>query len=120
MFYPLSTQLVSSTGHIKPESTVPTVGQLRASTMPSLQQTIYGLQPLEQSDKTNKYEGGRPHITISHPRAAPSSISAEEFLLARASLSPGYNHNMAATRDARTSNIHEDTPRFRDQIDIIA
>ena len=66
------------------------------------------------------YEENRPQITISHPRMAPSSISAEEFFLARSSFSPAYNHNMAATREARTSNIHEDTPRFKDQIDIIA
>ncbi len=120
MFYPLSTQLVGLTGQVKPESLVQPLGQLRASTMPSLQQTVYGLEPLEQGNKSHKYEGSRPQVTISHPRMAPSSISAEEFFLSRASFSPVYNHNMAATRDARTSNIHEDTPRFRDQIDIIA
>ncbi len=120
MFYPLSTQLVGPIGQTNPETMVEPIGKLRASTMPSYQQTIYGLEPLEQGFKSNKYEENRPQITITHPRMAPSSISAEEFFLARASFSPAYNQNMAASRDARTSNIHEDSPRFRDQIDIIA
>lgn len=120
MFYPLSTQLTGPIGQIKTETMVQPLGQVRANSMPSLQQTVYGLEPLEPSNKSYKYEESRSQVTISHPRMAPSSISAEEFFLARASLSPAYNHNMAATRDARTSNIHEDTPRFRDQIDIIA
>ena len=120
MFYPLSTQLVGPTAQIKPDAVVQPLGHIRANTMPTLQQTIYGLEPLDEVKKSQRYEENRPQITISHPRMAPSSISAEEFFLARSSFSPAYNHNMAATREARTSNIHEDTPRFKDQIDIIA
>ena len=120
MFYPLSTQLVSPISQANPEKMVEPLGKLRASIMPSHQQTIYGLEPLEQGFKYNKYEENRPQVTITNPRMAPSSISAEEFFLARASLSPAYNHNMASTRDALTSNIHDDTPRFKDQIDIVA
>ena len=85
--------------------------------MPTLQQTIYGVEPLDEVKNltgTRKTDHKlRYHIRMLHLH------SAESFS-ARSSFSPAYNHNMAATREARTSNIHEDTPRFKDQIDIIA
>ena len=120
MFYPLSTQLVGPTAQLKPDTMVQPLGHIRANTMPTLQQTIYGLAPLDEVKSSHRYEENRPQSTLSHPIRAPSGISSEEFFLARASFSPAYNHNMAATREARTSNIHEETPRFKDQIDIIA
>ncbi len=79
MFYPLSTQLVGPTAQIKPDAVVQPLGHIRANTMPTLQQTIYGLEPLDEIKKSHRYEENRPQITISHPRMAPSSISAEEF-----------------------------------------
>ena len=57
---------------------------------------------------------------ISSPRLAPSAISAEQALQARSLLTPEYQHNMLATRIARISNLHAETPRFRNQLDILA
>ena len=74
MFYPLSTQLVGPTAQIKPDAVVQPLGHVRANTMPTLQQTIYGVEPLDEVKKSNRYEENRPQITISHPRMAPSSI----------------------------------------------
>jgi hypothetical protein len=59
-----------------------------------------------------------PHIRA--PRGAPSAISAEHFLKSRISLSPEFVHNEAATRIARTSNLYAETPRFRNEVDILA
>jgi hypothetical protein len=59
-----------------------------------------------------------PHIRA--PRGAPSTISAEHFLKSRISLSPEFVHNEAATRIARTSNLYAETPRFRNEVDILA
>jgi hypothetical protein len=120
MFYPVSSQLGAPNVQPKNETIAQPLAAMRANIMPTLQQTIYGLAPVETSSRSHKYQESRPQVTISHPRFAPSSISSEEFLVARSGMAPSYNQNMAATRDARTSNIHEDMPRFSDQIDVLA
>ena len=120
MFYPISSQLYPNVSSLRSEPIVQPLGNVSASTMPTLQQTIYGLAPVEESKQSNKFERNFNETKISHPRYAPSSISSEEYLLARYSFSPSFNHNMAATREARISNIHNDTPRFRDQVDLLA
>lgn len=120
MIYSLSSQLTTPVAQTKSETIAQPLAAMRANIMPTLQQTIYGLAPVEMTSNSHKYEENRMQNSISHPRYAPSSVSAEEFLLARASMSPVYNQNMAATREARTSNIHEETPRFKDQIDLLA
>ena len=120
MFYPVSSQLYPSHTVPRNEPIVHPLAAMRANIMPTLQQTIYGLAPVENVGKSNRYEESGTQSKISHPRLAPSSISSEEYLKARFTFSPLYNHNMAATRDARTSNIHEEAPRFKDQIDLLA
>jgi len=120
MFYPASSHLNAPLLQQKSETVAQPLATMSANFMPTLQQTIYGLAPLEKSSPSHRYEKNLPQTTISHPRLAPSSISSEEFLIARSGMSPGYNQNMSATREARTSNIHEEMPRFRDQIDILA
>jgi len=54
------------------------------------------------------------------PRGAPSTISSEKFLKSRSSFSPEFIHNEAATRSARVSNFYSETPRFRNDIDLLA
>ena len=120
MFYPVSSHLNAPLVQQRNETVSQPLASLRANFMPTLQQTIYALAPLEKTTNSQRYEESLPQTTISHPRFAPSSISSEEFLIARSGMSPGYIQNMSATRDARTSNMHEETPRFRDQIDILA
>ena len=55
MFYPLSTQLVGPTAQIKPDAVVQPLGHIRANTMPTLQQTIYGVEPLDEVKKSHRY-----------------------------------------------------------------
>jgi hypothetical protein len=59
------------------------------------------------------------HARIYSPRQAPSAITSENFLAARASLSPGFVHNAAQSNIARISNMYRDAPRFRNEIDIL-
>ena len=120
MFYPVSSQLGVPITQPKNETIAQPLSAMRANIMPSMQQTIYGLAPVENTSSSHKYEENGAQNSISHPRYAPSSVSAEEFLAARAGMAPVFNHNMAATREARTSNFHEDMPRFTDQIDLLA
>jgi hypothetical protein len=120
MFFPVSSQLGAPVTLPKSETIAQPLANMRANIMPTLQQTIYGLAPVEMTGSSHKYEENGSQNSISHPRYAPSSVSSEEFLVARVGMAPVYNHNMAATREARTSNFHEDMPRFRDQIDLLA
>ena len=120
MIFPVSSQLGANVTQPKSESIAQPLAAMRANIMPTLQQTIYGLAPVENTSSSHKYEENGAHNSISHPRYAPSSVSAEEFLAARAGMGPVFNHNMAATREARTSNFHEDIPRFKDNIDLLA
>jgi len=62
----------------------------------------------------------RQPVTITSPRLAPSAVSAEQALQSRALLAPEFKQNIMATRILRTSNLHAETPRFRNQIDILA
>ena len=55
MFYPLSTQLVGPTAQIKPDAMVQPLGHIRANTMPTLQQTIYRLEPLDDKKKSHEF-----------------------------------------------------------------
>ena len=57
---------------------------------------------------------------ITSPRLAPSAISTEQALQARSLLAPEFQHSMMSTRILRTSNLHAETPRFRNQLDILA
>ncbi len=120
MFYPISSQFVAPVAQPKSQTIAQPLAAMRANIMPTLQQTIYGLAPVEMTGSSHKYEENGAQNSISHPRYSPSSVSSEEFLQARAGMAPVYNHNMAATREARTSNFHEDMPRFKDQIDLLA
>ena len=59
-------------------------------------------------------------VMISSPRLAPSAISTEQALRARALMMPEFQQNIMATRIQRTSNLYAETPRFRNQLDILA
>ena len=62
----------------------------------------------------------RHRSAISSPFLSPSTITAETVLLAKASIAPKFQHNIAMTKIARVSNSIADAPRFRQQIDILA
>ena len=81
--------------------------------------------PARRLIEPNKPVGTTTHNTISLPqiynsRLAPSAITSEAAISARALLTPQYQHNILATRISRISNLYADAPRFRNQIDILA
>ena len=62
----------------------------------------------------------KPLQRIYSPSSAPSAVSSENFLAARALLTQGFVHNIAMTKQARISNLYKDAPEFREQINILA
>ncbi len=92
-----------------------------ANIVPTARQTPHGLAAQRPTDRlASDHLRQQTPVVIAHPRQAPSSVSSEQFLAARASSSPAYQHNILATKMARISNLHAETPRFRNQIDILA
>ena len=79
-----------------------------------------GIGAVDMTQNQHREMKRQPATVISHPRLAPSGVTSEQFLSARAALSPGFLHQMAATNIARISNLYADTPRFSAQIDILA
>lgn len=79
-----------------------------------------GAQNIQPTYPSNANHLDLPHARIYHPKQAPSAITSENFLAARAMLNPGYTHNTAQTNIARVSNLYSDVPRFRNEIDILA
>lgn len=91
-----------------------------ATYMPSHQQTAYGVGNLAQSEKKHPEYTHNNLSFIRSRRGAPSSITAENVLKARASLEQIYMHNMAATMREYISNSLADAPNFRNQLDMMA
>ncbi|MGC6496462.1 MAG: hypothetical protein ACON4I_00975 [Candidatus Puniceispirillaceae bacterium] len=90
-----------------------------ANAVPNLRQTANGLLPAESTKTMHRQLPHQPAM-IASPRLAPSAVSAEQALQSRALLTPEFKQNMMATRILRTSNLHAETPRFRNQLDILA
>ena len=91
-----------------------------ATYMPSLRQTAQGVENLIQSEKKHSEYTHTNLPFIRSRRGAPSSITAESVLKARAALENAYMHNAAATKREYISNIHAAAPNFRNQLDIMA
>ena len=90
-----------------------------ANTVPNTRQTANGLLPPESSSTMHRQLPKNINM-IASPRLAPSAVPAEQALQARALLMPEFKHNSMATRILRTSNLYAETPRFRNQLDILA
>jgi len=90
-----------------------------ANAVPNLRQTADGLLPAESTTPMHRQLPHQP-VIITSPRLAPSTVSAEQALQSRALLTPEFKQNIMATRILRTSNLHAEAPRFRNQIDILA
>ena len=98
-------------------------GQIVSSTaanfMPSNTSSGRKLSPLDSPNAMARdYPRQRPSLV--NPRLAPSTVTTERALEARSLLAPQFQHNVLATRMARTSNLIADAPRFRNQLDILA
>ena len=91
-----------------------------ARAMPTLPQSIKAVSPTAQPYDLAREFHKRPLQQVYNPRQAPSAISSENFLAARALMSATFIHNIAMTKEARISNLYKDAPEFRDQIDILA
>ena len=61
----------------------------------------------------------KPLQRIYSPSSAPSAVSSENFLAARALLSQVFVHNIAMTKQARISNLYKDAPEFKEQLNIL-
>ena len=91
-----------------------------ASLMPAERLTSGYIEPAVNVSKIFSEQSGLPLSQIRSVRQAPSSVVTEQYLQARAASAPIYIQNMSATRTERISNLYADTPRFRNQIDILA
>jgi hypothetical protein len=97
------------------DNTVPS-----ASLMPIARQIDAGIEVIHPGVALQKNFTDIPLARVYHPRQAPSAISSENYLAARAAMNPGFVHNVAHTNSARISNLYKDVPRFRDHVDLIA
>tara|TARA_B100000927_G_C16268358_1_gene390410 strand:- start:297 stop:662 length:366 start_codon:yes stop_codon:yes gene_type:complete len=91
-----------------------------ARVMPTLPQGTKAVAPSPQTHNLAKEFHQTPLRQIYNPRQAPSAISSENFLAARALMSATFVHNIAMTKEARISNLYKEAPKFRDHIDILA
>ena len=87
--------------------------------MPTERQSVNGVEVLHSGSKLTQNYPNMPHARIYHPKQSPSSISSENFLQARATLNPGFVHNVAQTNIARVSNLYRDVPQFKNELDIL-
>ena len=90
-----------------------------AKGVPTSNVTSKALVPTSYSFDLGREFHKKPLQRIYNPRSAPSAISSENFLAARALLSQPFVHNIAITKQARISNLYKDAPEFREQIDIL-
>ena len=77
------------------------------------------LAPVPAVDTLARDYNRRP-LMLTSPRLAPSAVTTEQAFQARNLLAPQFQHNVMATRMARTSNLYAEAPRFRNQLDILA
>ncbi|MDB0016270.1 hypothetical protein N9E28_01830 [Alphaproteobacteria bacterium] len=91
-----------------------------ARVMPTLPHGTKAVSPSAQPYDLAREFHKMPLQQVYNPHHAPSAISSENFLAARALMSATFVHNIAMTKEARISNLYKDAPKFRDQIDILA
>ena len=115
----LSPTSVLPTGHPSQQNYGPVSSQVGASIVPTERQSAFGKPAVPFSDRVHQDYPQRP-VMITNSRLAPSAISAEQALQARALMTPEFQQNIMATRIQRTSNLYAEIPRFRNQLDILA
>jgi hypothetical protein len=91
-----------------------------ARVMPTLVQGTKAVAPSTQPYDLAQDFHRKPLQQVYNPRQAPSAITSENFLAARALMSATFVHNIAMTKEARISNLYKDAPKFRNDIDILA
>ena len=91
-----------------------------ANLMPSERQTSIGVFNPGAVTKSNLDTKRISMQRITHPNGAPSSVTSENFLIAKTMSSPMYTHNIAQTKYARISSWLSEEPRFTKNVNIIA
>jgi hypothetical protein len=112
--------VLTHTSPVMPTADTLAIQPIAANSVPTQRQTAYGIAAVDVTQNQHREMKKQPATVIRHPRLAPSGVTSEQFLSARAALSPGFLHQMAATKIARISNLYADTPQFSAQIDILA
>jgi hypothetical protein len=95
------------------------VGMYSASPVPTTQQRLNVVEAVNPISNLPQAFRDMPQARIYHPKQAPSAISSENFLIARAAMNPGFVQNTANTNIARISDLYRDLPRFRNVLDIL-
>ena len=96
-----------------------TAATTSASLVPTLRQTVSGVEVIHPGSNLPQNYHSMPQARIYHPKQAPSAIMSENFLTARAALNPGFIQNVAQTNIARVSNLYRDIPEFKNDLDIL-
>jgi hypothetical protein len=91
-----------------------------ARAMPNYRSDNKAVEPSNRLSDLAREFHQKPLTQIYHPRQAPSAVTSENFLAARALISGTFVHNAASTKEARVSNLYKEAPKFREQIDILA
>ena len=117
----LDTAPVGATKPVSGQGNAVTAGSgvSSANLVPTPRQTINGVETAHPTARLLPDFTNMQHARIYSPRQAPSAVTSENFLAARAGLSPGFVHNAAHSNIARISNMYRDAPRFRNEIDIL-
>jgi hypothetical protein len=123
MFIPQATEISSArqrqVENGPSESLRGTVPTSSASLVPTLRQTVSGVEVIHPSSNLPQNYHSMPQARIYHPKQAPSAVMSENFLTARAALNPGFMQNVAQTNIARVSNLYRDIPEFKNDLDIL-
>ena len=123
MFIPQATEISSArqrqVENGPSESLRGTVATSSASLVPTLRQTVSGVEVIHPSSNLPQNYHSMPQARIYHPKQAPSAVMSENFLTARAALNPGFMQNVAQTNIARVSNLYRDIPEFKNDLDIL-
>lgn len=91
-----------------------------ATYVPSQRQTTYGIESLVHSEKKHPEYTNTNLSFIRSRRGAPSSVTSENILKARASLEKIFMHNRAHIKREFISNTLGDIPDFKNQLDVMA
>ena len=88
-----------------------------ANLVPTSPELLPAVEPLNRSGTLQSNITNSP-LKIYHPRMAPSAVTAENAIAAKALMSAQFIHNISATKAARVSNLYQDPPRFENVIGI--
>ena len=91
-----------------------------ANSVPNSMDFVTEVSQINPSNRVIPEQNRHSLSRIFSTRSAPSTISSESALKARAIYSSEFIHNEASTRIARSSNLYVDAPRFRNDVALLA